>query len=52
MGPHATKGEKAYILDFDKNNMISEGNYAKVYKVTKRIDYKICAAKHFKIMQQ
>ncbi len=49
MGNYATSGEKAYYIKLTKENKLGEGNYGEVYKITRKENQKICAAKFFKV---
>ena len=42
-------GEEAYNIKLDEKNKLGEGSFAAVYKIERRRDNKLCAAKIFKI---
>jgi hypothetical protein len=49
MGNNNEKGEKAYSIHCDKTHTLGEGTYAVVYRIKRKSDKKVCAAKIFKI---
>lgn len=40
--------EDSYNIELNDENLLGEGSYSKVYKVKRKIDGIICAAKFFK----
>jgi serine/threonine protein kinase len=42
-------GEKAYKIKLDEANKLGEGSFASVYKIKRKKDNLLCAAKLFKI---
>ncbi len=49
MGNNATSGEKAYSIKLTKENRLGEGMYGSVFKIKRKQDKKLCAAKIFKV---
>ncbi len=43
------KGESAYNIELTEENMLGAGTYGVVYKINRRIDDLICAAKFLKV---
>jgi serine/threonine protein kinase len=48
MGNNLTYGEDAYNIKLSKANKLGEGSFANVYKIERKHDRQICAAKIFK----
>ncbi len=42
-------GEKAYNIKLNEKNLLGEGAFGAVYKITRKRDEKECAAKFFKV---
>ena len=49
MGNNNEKGEKAYSINRDEKHTLGEGAYGVVYRVKRKSDKKVCAAKIFKL---
>lgn len=49
MGNNNEKGEKAYSINRDDKHTLGEGAYGVVYRVKRKSDKKVCAAKLFKL---
>jgi hypothetical protein len=49
MGNVATSGEKAYEIIQTNENLLGEGNYSEVYKIRKKENNRLRAAKFYKI---
>jgi serine/threonine protein kinase len=49
MGNNNEKGEKAYSINRDTKHTLGEGTYAVVYRVRRKSDKRVCAAKIFKM---
>ena len=49
MGNNSMAGEKAYSIKLIKENKLGEGMYGSVYKIKRKQDKKLCAAKFFKV---
>ena len=47
MGPAQTRGEGAYKIELTKENKIGEGLYAVVYKIKRKDNNQVFAAKIF-----
>lgn len=45
----STSGEDAYNITLDEANKLGEGSFAKVYKIKRKSDNQLCAAKIFKV---
>jgi len=44
-----TIGERAYKIKLTEENKLGEGSFAMVYKIKRKIDDHLCAAKFFKV---
>jgi hypothetical protein len=49
MGPAQTRGEGAYKMELTKENRISKGSYTEVYKIKRKDNNQVFAAKIFRI---
>ena len=47
MGPAQTRGEGAYKIELTKENGISKGSYTEVYKIKRKDNNQVFAAKIF-----
>ena len=46
---NALNGETAYEIKLKEANMLGEGSFAQVYKIKRKKDGLLCAAKFFKV---
>ncbi len=49
MGAAQTRGKGAYRIKLNDEKKIGEGKFGIVYKILRKYDNKVCAAKIFKI---
>jgi serine/threonine protein kinase len=49
MGNVPNSGEDAYNITLNKENKLGEGAFARVYKIERKFDEQLCAAKILKI---
>jgi hypothetical protein len=52
MGAAQTRGEGAYRIKINPENFIGEGSYARVYKILRKYDNKVCVAKIFNMSKK